>query len=112
MAGETLSASLSLVVDSMTKKSVKKALNQGVMKNLVTVYPGTGYKGADLPIWDASTGEPLTPPLEHRSNVVQVAFSPDGRLLATASWDNRARLFDARTGRRPAPPLSTSRTIC
>lgn len=56
MAGETLSASLSLVVDSITKASVKKALKSGVMKNLVTVYPGTGYKGVDLPIWDTTTG--------------------------------------------------------
>ena len=56
MAGETLSASLSLVVDSITKASVRKALKQGVMKNLVTVYPGTGFKGVDLPIWDTSTG--------------------------------------------------------
>jgi len=56
MAGETLSGSLSLVVDDITKKSVKKALKSGVMKNLVTVYPGTGFKGIDLPIWDVTAG--------------------------------------------------------
>jgi hypothetical protein len=40
----------------MTQKSVKKSLKSGVMKNLVTVYAGTGHKGIDLPIWDTSSG--------------------------------------------------------
>jgi WD40 repeat protein len=41
-------------------------------------------------VWDATTGEPLTPPIrhgtaEHRAQVFQVAFSPDGRYVLTGS---------------------------
>jgi WD40 repeat protein len=38
----------------------------------------------------------MAPPLVLWS--VGVAFSPDGRWLATASWDNMARIWDAGIG--------------
>jgi dipeptidyl aminopeptidase/acylaminoacyl peptidase len=35
----------------------------------------------------------------HTARVSAVAFSPDGRLLGTGSWDNSVGLWDARTGK-------------
>jgi tetratricopeptide (TPR) repeat protein len=36
---------------------------------------------------------------------VAVAFSPDGRAVLTGSWDNTARMWDARTGQPLGQPL-------
>lgn len=36
----------------------------------------------------------MTPPLVHKGGVEAVAWSPDGRRLATASYDRTARVSD------------------
>jgi WD40 repeat protein len=51
------------------------------------------------------TGAAIASPLRHRGMVAQVRFSPDGQLLATASWDNTARVWDADTGQPISPPI-------
>jgi WD40 repeat protein len=50
-------------------------------------------------IWDANTGQALTPALRHGVPVGHVRFSSDARRLFTASWDPPARIWDADTGR-------------
>jgi WD40 repeat protein len=50
-------------------------------------------------LWDISTGESLLPQENsHREGVLSVAFSPDGKWIATASADNTTRLWNAATG--------------
>jgi len=56
-------------------------------------------------IWNGSTGERLTPPLQHSADVFGVFFSPDGRLLLTVSEDTTARVWDSATGEPVTPPL-------
>jgi WD40 repeat protein len=50
-------------------------------------------------VWDAATGDPVTPPLKHDGAVNYAAFSPDGRRVVTASGDGTARIWNAATGR-------------
>jgi len=43
-----------------------------------TVLTGGGDKTARL--WDADTGKPVGPPLQHQAFVRLVGFSPDGKV--------------------------------
>ena len=47
--------------------------------------------------WNADTWELLQAIEAHRSGISSVAFSPNGLKFASASWDGRIRLRDART---------------
>jgi WD40 repeat protein len=53
-------------------------------------------------LWNPFTGQPITPPLEHYDDIGAVAFSPDGRLLATGSEDYQVIIWDRRTGQPAA----------
>jgi WD40 repeat protein len=50
-------------------------------------------------VWDARTGQENLSIKAHSRNVHCVAFSPDGKLLATCGLDRKVKLWDARTGK-------------
>lgn len=65
----------------------------------------TASKDHTAQIWDAQTGVPVGPPLQHADEVNTVDFSPDGTQVVTASADHTARVWNARTGQPVSPPL-------
>jgi WD40 repeat protein len=56
-------------------------------------------------IFDVATGQPIGAALTHSNTITNVAYSPDGRLVATASFDKSVKFWDAVTGRVEGDPL-------
>jgi WD40 repeat protein len=53
-------------------------------------------------LWDLAAHRPVWTAKGHRDRICAVRFSPDQKLIATASWDSNARLWDAATGKEIA----------
>jgi WD40 repeat protein/tetratricopeptide (TPR) repeat protein len=49
-------------------------------------------------VWDAQTGQETLTLHGHTAPVTSVCFSPDGRRLASASYDNAVKVWEAQTG--------------
>jgi WD40 repeat protein len=55
-------------------------------------------------VWDAGTGQPISPPMRHPTFVWRATFAPDGRLVVTLDGTH-VRLWDSATGDLLTPPL-------
>ena len=56
-------------------------------------------------LWEVATGEPLGPPLQHLGLIRAMAFSPDGKYVATGGEDKIARVWTVNGGQPVGPPL-------
>ncbi len=56
------------------------------------------YSDRTARIWDVASGEERIV-MKHNDQVVDARFSPDGRFVATAGWDQVARIWNVETGR-------------
>ena len=71
----------------------------------------SAYSDNTAKVWDAVTGKELLTLSGHSDTVWSVAWSPDGKRLATGSEDNTAKVWDAVTGKELLTLSSHSGTV-
>jgi WD40 repeat protein len=66
-----------------------------------------GWERDTIWLWGVTNGEQIGRPLSwHTDNIKDVVFSPDGSVLASASYDDTIRLWDSSTGLQIGEPLT------
>jgi WD40 repeat protein len=67
----------------------------------------TACKDGSVQLWEVKTGRRSGPTIWHADEVHALALSPDGRTIATESWEEggQAQLWDLNSGRRIGLPL-------
>jgi WD40 repeat protein/uncharacterized caspase-like protein len=92
-------ASMMNAAAQKNRKNSKPQDPDEIMKNMKVEAAG------QVTLWDVATGTEIGALKDHGKGVTQVAFSRDGRLLASGSSDNTIRIWDV-AGRRELRTLT------
>jgi WD40 repeat protein len=87
--------------DNITQFTLLQRLGRGDLSAATLSPDGNQLAlGSSIGVWiyDAHSLEPLQLLSGHTSQVTAVAWSPDGREIASASWDATIRIWDTTTG--------------
>src|SRR5262249_4626436 len=96
--------------ESATGRASRRLLHKTAATDITFSHDGKLLATCDTTtaqVWDAASGELIAPPMVQREPNVgaswrdqlkSVAFSADGKLLATANGDQTARIWDVSTG--------------
>lgn len=63
-------------------------------------------------VYDLGTGQPITPPIKHQEHVWTTVFSPDGKMVITASGDGTAIIWDVANGKQATETLKHGGMQC
>jgi WD40 repeat protein/tRNA A-37 threonylcarbamoyl transferase component Bud32 len=78
----------------------------------VLAVPLVSIKPGELIIWDANDGALVRTVRGHDGPLTSVAYSPDGRTLATSSWDRTVMLCDSESGERRTSLVAHQDWVC
>ena len=70
---------------------------------------GQRRRDGTVRLWNPATRQPIGAPLDAQTGVTSVAFSPDGKLLASAGGDGTVRLWSLATGQLVATLYASAR---
>jgi RNA polymerase sigma factor (sigma-70 family) len=86
--------------DSEGERSNISALARSPDGRLFVAYDFRVGEGVDLArLWDVATGKEMWRLAGEKHIIPAAVFSPDGKVLATGSWEGPIRLWDAATGK-------------
>jgi len=76
-----------------------------------TIVSGAAYTDNIVRTWDAFTGQIKGRWRGHKDGIEAIAYTPDGKVVASGSQDGTVRLWDAATGQQIGAPLGNDAPV-